>query len=87
MFTDPLMSIIDAGAKMFLEYIERVSSVATFFKRSKNLLQNIHVLKIQFVEFQRPVKMRRASGRARLCWRTGTMLRWVSSASPTHSIQ
>ena len=26
MFTDPLMSIIDAGAKMFLEYIERVSS-------------------------------------------------------------
>ena len=27
MFTDPLMSIIDAGAKMFLEYIQRVLSV------------------------------------------------------------
>ena len=26
MFTDPLMSIIDAGANMFLEYIQRVLS-------------------------------------------------------------
>ena len=51
MFTDPLMSIIDAGAKMFLEYIERVSSVKTFLKRSKSL-QKIHVLNIQFVNFK-----------------------------------
>ena len=30
MFTDPLMSIIDAGATMFLDYIERVSRVTSY---------------------------------------------------------
>ena len=43
MFTDPLMSIIDTGANMFLEYIQRVlSSGLTFFKRSKNLLKKFN---------------------------------------------
>ena len=41
MFTEPLMSIIDTGANMFLEYIQRVSSVKTFAKRSNTLVQKV----------------------------------------------
>ena len=39
MFTDPLMSIIDTGANMFLEYIQRVSSARTFVKCINTVVQ------------------------------------------------
>ena len=48
MFTDPLMSIIDAGAKMFLEYIQRVSSVTTFFQEKYQFCVLVGLVTILF---------------------------------------
>jgi len=53
MFTDPLMSIIDTGANMFLEYIQRVGKDADSIRKSKAMLEDRNYVKEMLNGFEK----------------------------------